>query len=382
LCLGVCLLLTEAQQNIRLKANEGRAEIMLGTFCTHTSTAELHFVLKLPQIMNVTHETEIDCEVVVGQRRHDIQNCRVAKPLLHVLFKLKRDANNLTRTELQRVHDIATSFDIENTTQTRQLRRSLLTGLGSLIGNVLGLATEDKVQHISETMKKIYDVTYKAASALDASGGKITKIIQAQNARIDHMSSLLQNEHNLTATVYREFNMMAVNFDISVQVTAQAIKFTASYIRSLTAITELTYGLHQLLAGKLTDEILPREALKTELFALKRELGDTLTVCHDDVSYYYTHASVKAFRNTDSLVITVEVPLSYYREKIFGVKILPIPLPSHLPGDNGYMQLRLDKNIFLYSKFHAVYTELDDTPNAATAIADLIGKPFFYVERT
>ena len=41
------------------------------------------------------------------------------------------------------------------------------------------------------------------------------------------------------------------------------------------------------------------------------------------------------------------------------------------------MQLRLDKNIFLYSKFHAVYTELDDAPNAATAIADLIGKPFF-----
>jgi len=217
--------------------------------------------------MNVTHETEIDCEAIVGQRRAEMQNCRIAKPLLHVLFKLKRDANNLTRTELQRVYDIATSFDIENSTQTRQLRRSLLSGLGSLIGGVLGLATEDRVQHISETMKKIYDVTYRAASALDASGGKITKVIQAQNARIEHMSSLVRNEHNITATVYREFNMLAINFDISVQVNAQAIKFTAAYIRSLTAITELTYGLHQLLAGKLTDELLPRETLSENRIA-------------------------------------------------------------------------------------------------------------------
>jgi len=202
------------------------------------------------------------------------------------------------------------------------------------MGGVLGLATEDREQHISETLKKIYDVTFRAAGALDASGGKITNVIQGQNARIEHMSSLLRNEHNLTATVYREFNMLAINFDISVQVTAQAIKFTAAYISSLTAITELTYGLHQLLAGKLTDELLPRETLKTELLALRQELGNTLTVCHDDLGYYYTHASVKAFRNTDSLVITVEVPLSYYREKFIGIKILPIPLPSHFPGDN------------------------------------------------
>ena len=377
LCLCACIQTSGAQQQYILKANEGRMEENLGNYyCTQTGSAELHFVLKLPTIMNVTQDNGIDCDAIAGSSRSELQSCRVARPLLRALHFIKKDATNLTRHELQRIYDIVTSFETENITQSNIMRRGILTSIGSMIGNVFGLATDERVDHITETMKKIYDITYKSASVLDASGAKISKIINAQNDRLDHLSALMLGEHNLTATLFRDFNSVALNLDVTTQIVGQAVRFVAAYVRSLEGINDLKYALHKLISGHLTDELIARETIALEIEALRRDLGGALTVCHLDVGYYYLHAQVKAFRSNGSLVITVLVPFSHYSNKFTAVKVIPVAMPSHLPGNSGYMQLKLDKNILLYSKEHAVYTELESEPNAETAVVNMVGKPF------
>ena len=372
----VCIMMTNTVQagaQYIIRPNMGQAQEELGRYCISTSEAELHFMLKLPELDNMTYETEVDCQSI-GNGRSEIHNCRVIKPLLTTLHIMRRDASNLTREELTRIYALVTSFDIKRDNRSRDAR-SILTTVGSMIGNVFGLATDEKLSHVEKVVKQIYDVTFRAANTLEASGSKLSKVILTQNDRLDTMHRLLETEHNATAVLFREFSAVSLNFDLSHMIISQALKFVMTYIRALQSITELSDSLHQLLRGRLSDELISREILATELKALKRELHG-LHICHDDIAFYYQYASVKAFRSEGTLVITVGVPLSYFSEGFTAIRILSLPMPSHIDSSTNYMQLYLERNIFLYSDTHGVYAELNESPDRATGIVNMRGKSF------
>ena len=113
-----------------------------------------------------------------------------------------------------------------------------------------------------------------------------------------------------------------------------------------------------------------------ELMALKQQLNG-LFICHEDVSFYYHFANVRAFRTEGALVVTVHIPVSHFSDRFTAVNIRALPMPSHMDSSGpSYMQLQLNKNVLLYSDEHRLYCELDVAPDRSIAMVDMRGKAF------
>jgi len=375
-----CTTLTATDAKHIIRINHGYIlDESEGKFCAETATADLHFVLTLPTMLeNATLEDRFHCGAVAGESRAILLACRQSRPLLNALLFLKQGLTAVTRLELTRIYDMLQSFEHEesgnNNTQQRGTR-GILTSIGGFLGGALGLASESHVNEIAQTMKHIYDITYKSAKTLDMTGQKISKVIQTQNERLDLLNSILRDEHNLSQAIYDRFNQQSINFDMTSQIIANSLGYMSDHIAHLDNINSMKNSLHQLILGELTDELVSREILSSEIKALQNQLGTTLTVCHLDTSYYYKMNTVRAFRTADQLIITVPVPLSHYSDKFTAVRIIPIPMPSHM-RETGYIQMTVDRNTLLYTMNAGVYTELDTFPNIHTGIASLPGKTF------
>jgi len=339
---------------------------MDNTYCVQTHTANLHFVLKLPTlIVNASMEPDFDCGKVTNSSRSTLHTCRVARPLLNSLHLLKSSMTSTTRQELTRILEMTQSFDHDRSLNT-QSKRAILAPVGRFLGGILGLATSDHVEEIKETLRHMYDLSYRSAKSLDATGKTVSKIIVAQNRRLEVLHELLQTEHNISRTLYHDFNRFGLNFDISTQLIGQSIRYIAQYIENLEHINSMKFSLHELIRGHLTDELIPRELVLAELDALQQQLGTTMTVCHQDASYYYRISSVRAFRSNESLIISLPVALSHFNEKFRAIRVITVPLPIHNAG-SGYMEIDLQKTTLLYSANAGVYIEVE-TPLTDTGI--------------
>jgi len=267
-----------------------------------------------------------------------------------------------TKNELLRVLDMLKTFEHEQATNNgTQRKRGLLTSIGGWLGNTLGLATQDHVAEIKSTMKHIYDLTFNSAKALDTSGKVISKIVHTQNERLDNLHSILMKGQNISRSLYHEFNKFGINFDVSTQLIGQSIRYISQYIENLDHISSVKQGLHSLITGLIADELVSRELLSRELQALQSQLGSTIFLCQNDSSFYYKASNARAFRTADSLIISLPVPLSHYSERFAAVRIIPTPLPSHAGA--GHMQLKIDKDVILYSLNAGVYIELEKPPD-------------------
>ena len=160
--LVICTSLTATDAKHILRVNEGYIlEESKGKLCAETSSANLHFILKLPVMMeNATLEDQFQCGTVAGPSRAILLACRQARPLLNALLFLKQEVTKTTRQELTRIFDMLQSFEHEQTTNNTQQRRGILTSIGSYLGGALGLATETHVQEITKTMKHLYDISF------------------------------------------------------------------------------------------------------------------------------------------------------------------------------------------------------------------------------
>jgi len=288
---------------------------------------------------------------------------------------LKQEVTATTRIELMRIFEMLQSFEHEQMTNNSYGKRGILTSIGGYIGGALGLASQSHVDEIAATMKHIYDITFKSAQTLDTNGKKISKIVETQNARLDILHDLLQDEFNMSHALYADFNQRSINFDVTTQITAEGLKHVAIYMSHLDAINSVRNAMHQLIKGVLTEELVSRELLSSELKALQGQLGTTLTLCHLDPGFYYKINVVRAFRTAETLIISVPIPLSHYNEKFTAVRIIPVPMPSHM-RETGYIQMKLDRNILLYSINAGVYSELETLPDIDTGIVALHGKTF------
>ena len=342
------------------RINEGLViQELSDNICLQTSTANLHFILKLPTIdANSSVERDFDCGSITNGTRANMHGCRVIRPLLNSLHHLQKSMTITTKTELIRILDMLTAFEHQDKNTTK---RGFLTSIGSWVGGTFGLATMDHIADIKTTLRQLYDITYNSAQTLDASGKTMSKIVVTQNKRMDILHSLIQQETNISRSLFREFNRFGINFDITSQIVGQSIRHISQYIENLEHINSISYGLHQLITGQLTDELVSRELLHQELIMLQSQLGTATSICHTDSGFYYSANTAKAFRTADSLIISVSVPLSHYRERFAAIRVIPTPLPMHTEG-NSYMLLKIDKDMIIYSLSAAVWIELDKPP--------------------
>ena len=267
----IMLSLVRAETDCIIRPSMGHAETNLGRHCIYTQDAELHFILNLPEIGNISSDTDVECQSIANGRS-EMQACRIMRPLITALHAMRRDASNLTRTELSRIYALMTSFDVSRDNSSRTVR-SILSSIGSVVGGVFGWATSERMDHVEKVIKQIYDVTFRAANTLEASGNKVSRLIKAENERLDVMHRLLETEHNASSILFKELNAVSINLELGYQAIGHALRFVTAYIRSLQAITELSDALHQLLRGRLTDLLIAREVFMTELMALKQQLN-------------------------------------------------------------------------------------------------------------
>ena len=73
--------------------------------------------------------------------------------------------------------------------------------------------------------------------------------------------------------------------------------------------------MNDLLQGRLSHDLVPREVLAAELKALESELNGSLYLCETDPGFYCLNGDIKLFRVNSTLIVTLKVPLSMYIEK-------------------------------------------------------------------
>ena len=293
-----------------------------------------------------------------------LQSCRLGKPLLQSLHALQRSMISTTRLELNRIFALTQSFEYDQSNNNTQRRRGIMSTIGEYIGGALGLATDKNIDAIKDTLKHMYSINVKTAQSLDASGKIISQVVQTTNERFQAMHNLLEREHNISRILYNEFSDFGVNFEVSNRLVGKAIKYVTHYIENLEHISLIRQSLHDLVIGRISDDLISRELIQSELEALQKELGNTMSICHRDVSYYYRIATVRTFRQGDTLIVSVPVPMSHYAQRFSAIRIITVPLPTHTAGA-GYMELKLTKSTILYSASAGVYMEsktpLDDS---------------------
>ena len=336
--------------------------------------ADLNFIIRLPSVTNgSSYETEIDCGKLTSSRG-ELVNCRTMRPLLNAIFHMRKEMHNGTRHQLSRLYELLTEFRTTDNDNNTRNTRSLLPVVGTLLGSLFGISTDQQMEHMQKVMDHVKKVTLRAAAALDSSSGKISKIVEAQDSRIDHLAGILTHEANMTATLYREMNMVLVNFDLTIPIISTGMAHITDYIRSTQIASELIDGLDDLLKGRLSHDLIPREVLAAELKALENELNGSLYLCQTDPGFYYLHGDIKLFRVNSTLIVTLKVPLSMYKEKFDVIQIKTTVLPSYLPQAS-YMQMKLDQNTFGVNKRLNLYFPLDEGPIRSTAI-DMTDRPF------
>ena len=89
--------------------------------------------------------------------------------------------------------------------------------------------------------------------------------------------------------------------------------------------------MHYMTRGILSLDLVSRDTLSRELQTLQQELNNTLYLCETQPEWYFLHGQVMAFRVNNSLINTLKVPLSVYKNKFDALEVKTTVLPSYLP---------------------------------------------------
>ena len=169
--------------------------------------------------------------------------CKVPRPLMNSIFKMQRNLHNVTRHEFLHLFEIMGDFQMKSNNGTQQ-GRAPLEFFGTLVGRVFGLSTSAELEHVQKVMVQVETMTAKAASVLQTNAGRISKVIQMQNERVESLRTISVHESNLTSTLYQQMNSISINFELTIEIIGRAFNYVAEQIWNTQNVGEIINALH------------------------------------------------------------------------------------------------------------------------------------------
>ena len=81
------------------------------------------------------------------------------------LLKMRREAHNMTRMEINRTYDLLTEFETNSSSNSR--KRAILESVGNVISGMFGLSTTKQLEHIQHVVGQLEQFTITASTTLD-----------------------------------------------------------------------------------------------------------------------------------------------------------------------------------------------------------------------
>lgn len=285
------------------------------------------------------------------------QTCQVTS---HVLAQI-----NSVRTETSsRLNDtLDTMMELIPETKIHKSRskRSLLPFIGKLSKGLFGTATMEDVNILAKHMNKLSKVSIGLSKALAQHEDHMSSFISSANDRMDNLVSGIKDNmlaiKFIQSEIYSTKSNLEQVIDYLMDILTDQIKTTSKLNFQL---EELKTGIFELVSGKLSPFLVPKQTLLSTLQDIQALLQSRYAGFHlavNNLGDVYSNCKFLYARNGTKLYITLKLPISYIEKPFSMFKVMSVPVPINSTSNDATQILDLPE-YFAVSSGNELYTTL------------------------
>jgi hypothetical protein len=311
--------------------------------------AHFTFLIRLPDQVNPLNRTSVNCT-----EKSDPRRCLKIRSLATEVANMHVHMAETLQTAISTIYHWADALD-----EKRVKRSASPKWLTSALSWLTGLADENDVKTIQDSIHKLQTMVGKAAQTFAQSETHIGQVMKLTNERINTLQSLTEMTHESLNTVYKKL-MDEMTEDQNVHLLlGKTVNQIQQYVSRMVEAETLGQAIQTLVTGRIPVTLISYKSM-IHMIAKMNEYLRThhphLMIVKHDPLYYYQKAKFTTFRHGAFLYIHIECPLSsYYPEfKIYSLE--KIQLQAHA-NDNFHTILANDIKLIGFNNRYYFHLE-------------------------
>ena len=240
----------------------------------------------------------------------------------NLTFSLQQSVSEI----ISDIHDLIADNDIRD---PRRLKpRGLIDGVGKLANVLFGLTTDDQLKDMQQVILNIKGLAEMSSADSQQLKRTMTSVTQLQNERLDNMRDLLVKEHQTMSQLYLQLRELSSTSHIEYNVITMLVNELAKYVTIHDSLQRLEQGVHDLVSGQLSPNIISTAELTDVLANVSTTLKEkSLTLCYKRPQQVYASKTFDYARHGSTLFVRVWLPFSKHPVmNLYKSKVIALPV--------------------------------------------------------
>lgn len=258
------------------------------------------------------------------------QMCTIHNRTMQQLLSLQ---NEVDSSVARAVHNIKQLIpEKPRTTDEVRTKRSLVPGLGELLEELAGTATEREVKRNEKHMKKVVKKYEYFANTFQQHENSFASFMDTTDSRISNAIRGIELNHEMISNITHD---LVLSMDSYLQVWSTLNSIMIQQVRHTQTIDmqtqQLALGVQEAVMGKLSPFLVPVGVLNRTLNHIQRILDASYPKFHIakvNTGYFYNTLAITATRVQNVLILQLDVPItsSFTVFDVYEVLSFPVPI--------------------------------------------------------
>ena len=222
-----------------------------------------------------------------------------------------------------------------NRTVIGKSKRALIPFVGSIMGGLFGLITEDSMKKIVTHINSLTSENNKISNALKQYGGSLASFVSQTEKRLDNAMQGIENNYQglifLNALIQRDFKNLEDHYTDYFQILTDQ---SQDSITLQNYIIDLKTAIINLIEGKLSPILLKPDVIQQTVSDIQTILNANYTgfkILTSNPHYYYNYAKYIVLQNNTKLYLVVQFPLTTHGKlfEVYKIKSFPVAVTTN-----------------------------------------------------
>lgn len=236
---------------------------------------------------------------------------------------------------------------------SNRVKKSLLPFVGDLSKNLFGTATMDDVnilkQHVNELIKNSRGVN----NFIKLQSHHFASFMADTKDRFDNIEKMVVDNYDIITNVSQSITNQLQNFQLGfIKLTGIYYSYLEDSMTLIQQYSNFKQAVSQLVEGKLSPELISKQALRTSMHEISNILTKEYTnfyLTMRDPEYYYKHGKFVFGRFFNTIYLTLKFPISHEKFPLQLNQVISMPVPVNESSNHATHLLDLPEFIAITS---------------------------------
>ena len=291
----------------------------------NTFDAKLVFHLNMPEWQVVFRGNDINCRTEYNWTVPCIQ----MRMVLDAVRDVRAQAQVYLQRQVRRIHELVIDLPVSDDARAKR------GFFSDILSKITGLATEDELSALTNVLEQVETGIYEASKLWGDGAKSLVAAFRVEQNRLNNVFHILGEYRYEIRQLQYEVMQSRRSRNGQRYLQMLLVKLLSNTTFQMAEVDALYTGIQFLMTSKISHFILPHDTLLAALEEVQRHLDSTqphMSLCRQDLTFYYTEASFRTFRKDNTLFLVVNAPVTpkafVHPFRLYEVVKLPLPTPQ------------------------------------------------------